>query len=113
MVTCIDYFLTSAENHLLNVYVGGSTYSYALAANGRVIIHPKLNRTSYIVPSIIELEFGQNPDPEEVDYFNSKIIPLFEQVRTIRTHYYKNGEKMLIAISPILIKLDIEEHQAH
>ncbi|CAG9310661.1 unnamed protein product [Blepharisma stoltei] len=113
LTACIDYSLTSAENHLLNVSVGGSTYSYALAADGRVIIHPKLNRTSNVVPPITQLEFGNNPDQDEVNYYNEHILPYFKQVRTIKTYYYKNGEKMMIAISPILIKQDIEEHQTH
>ena len=108
-VVCIDYKLESQRTHAFNLTLGDEAYSYVLTVEDQVLIHPKLNRSKSIVPSITELEFGSEGDSSEKSYYRRSILPLFRKDTTTISHYEKNGKKILIAVSPISLRLDMNK----
>lgn len=111
---CIDYFLTSIDNHIRHSLNGTSAYCFALDLAGKVIIHPNLNRTIQTVPPIEVLEFGQDAGSEEGRDFHDKILPKFLENKSSLQKYYKDGQKMVIAISPINLQMAFDQdNQVH
>jgi len=105
-VWCIDFLLDSglfamfkSDNSLL-------TYTYILATNGDVYYHPKLNISDIATdPSIEDLEFPSGSEAEKA-YFRSYILPLFSSNSRVLTSYYRGGDKMWLAVSPITLVLN-------
>ncbi|CAG9329944.1 unnamed protein product [Blepharisma stoltei] len=106
---CIDYYLDTIETHIINSLKNTSSYCYSLDTTGKVVLHPNLNRNNPTIPSIQQLEFGSNPDQDEVDYFTNEILPKFSKNESSLGNYYKNGEKMIIAVSPINLRMTFSQ----
>lgn len=105
-VWCIDFLLNS---DLFAMFGSGNsllTYTYILATNGDVYYHPKLDISDKSANRSIEaLEFSNGSEAEK-DYFRTYILPLFSSNSRVLTSYYRNGDKMWLAVSPITLVLN-------
>ncbi|OMJ66686.1 hypothetical protein SteCoe_36395 [Stentor coeruleus] len=102
LVYCVDYLLNDI---LLTDMIGLSNnenkYAFILDSYGNVIDYRNNKTLSPDDDDILALEFQNNT--EERNYFNQTILPLFENQRTEVKDYMKNGEKMMIAVTPIMM----------
>lgn len=102
LVYCVDYLLNDI---LLTDMIGLSNndnkYAFILDSYGNVIDYRNNKTLSPYDDDILALEFKNNTS--ERNYFNETILPLFENQRTEVKDYTKDGEKMMIAVTPIMM----------
>ena len=106
MVWCIDFLLDSGLFAMFELGNSTLTYTYILATNGDVYYHPDLNISDVSANNTIEsLELSTSSAAEKA-YFRAHILPLFSSNAHVLTSYFRNGEKMWIAVSPITLVLN-------
>ena len=89
------------------------SYSYILTTNKSIIFYSSVSQTQLLKePDIFMLEFNSTTSSDAKEY-NKTIIPLFENQRTTTGHYEKHGDRMIIAVSPIMMTLSTGGSQVH
>jgi hypothetical protein len=87
---------------LANLTVAEKSYGFVLNNDENVTVfsHPLYQRRQETPQNITMLEFGSSDSPEAVDFIRN-IQPYFRYGNRALAKYMKNGEKWLIAISPV------------
>lgn len=112
LVTSLDFSMTQVSNYIKILDdLTTSTYAFAVSPLGQVFVHPKLNltcQTSDCIKNITELEMiGASAD--EINQFNFNILPLFSSNLSSIGKYYLNGNKIIIAVSPVYSVVSINK----
>lgn len=98
LVLCTDFATNDIyQKQLVRLMNSGSTYTYVLNTNGSTLSYR--DQSSVFWENITKLEFGNNKN--EINQFNKKILPLFQNHLTEFKYYTKNNQKMMIAVAPI------------
>jgi hypothetical protein len=109
--TCLDYNNNLLRDHLSSITMGGTTYSYAISVTSQVYTHPNLPIKATEIEDIEYYEMTmKNATSRETRYFKDHIVPLFLHcTTTVHASYHIKGELINIAISPIKVRLKLDE----
>lgn len=113
LVYCIDYLLEDLPmGNLMNISNNKETYSYILDTNGNVLNYKNNNSAVVLNDNICTLEFGSNTNEEAKEY-NNTIFPLFVNQRSEIKEFTKDNDKMMIAVTPIMMILSSNSMPQH
>lgn len=107
---CIDFIISDGfDTFLVESSDQQASYSFTLDKEENVIFYKTLLQSEIVDKSIIDLEFSHDRDSsdvkEEIRKFKSKILPLMTNQISKFTYYTKYGDKMMIAVSPIIMMM--------
>jgi hypothetical protein len=102
LALCLGINQNSLDTSLANLTVAEKSYGFVLNNDENVTVfsHPLYQRRQETPQNITMLEFGSSDSPEAVDFIRN-IQPYFRYGNRALAKYMKNGEKWLIAISPV------------
>ncbi|OMJ89441.1 hypothetical protein SteCoe_8441 [Stentor coeruleus] len=110
LVYCADYLLNDKIlEDILFIPYGNKAYSYILDTNGNIIYY-KNNLTLTPTMNITDLECDSE---EEKKYYRKHILPLFMNERTEVKNYKKNGDEMMIAVTPVMMIINSQDTKLH
>ena len=102
LVFCADFGTGDIyEKNLVDLLNKGPTYSYVLNVHGELMAYKSLDLSGN-KKKIEQLEF--NGDSSESESFRKKMLPLFENQVSEFKYYTKDGNKMMAAVSPIMMQ---------
>jgi hypothetical protein len=108
-VSCIDFLVNEI---FANDYYGDA-YHYILDTDYNVYYHPDFDASKdTTIYSIEYYEFEETDSSykqEETDYYTSNILPKFKETEASLGSYDKQGERMLISVNPINLRLNLED----
>lgn len=107
MAYCIDFNQSQSGivNPMENYQLGDKhIYSYIVASDASVLEYKGIFNFEMLNKSIVSLEIKPS-EKSERNYFNKHIMPLLLYENTKLTHYFINGSKVIISISPIMLTL--------
>ena len=107
---CIDFIISdSFDVDLIEMSDKQASYSFTLNKEENVLSYKALLQSDIIDKTIIDLEFTHDRDSsdvkKEIRDFKSKILPLMTNQISKFTYYTKYGDKMMIAVSPIIMMM--------
>ncbi|OMJ90149.1 hypothetical protein SteCoe_7541 [Stentor coeruleus] len=113
LVYCMDFLLDDLlMGELINLANNKQTYSYILDVQGNVLDYKNSETLTNDLDNIYDLEFGTENSHEAKQYKKS-ILPLFENQISEVKDYEKDGETMMIAVTPILMILGEDTKPVH
>ena len=108
LASCIDYSMDQLSSYINTTDTGKTTYAFAVSPGDKTFVHPRFNNScqSDITNSVqclsnITTTEMTGASSAEISYFNKYILPLFSLNITSIGEYSVNGEKIIIAVSPV------------
>lgn len=115
---CVDFQMENFfEINLINIERDDVSYSFVLNIDESVLTYKAYNQNKIGEKTITELEFNDGNDSSKIQSqikdFKSKILPLFTNQTSKVTYYSKYDDKMMIAVSPIMMQMNSDGTRLH
>lgn len=113
LVYCMDFSLDDLlMGQLINLANNKQTYSYILDVQGNILDYKNSDYNYDNYEDIYMQEFGTETSHEAKEY-KQKILPLFQNQISEVKDYEKDGNTMMIAVTPILMILSEDTKPVH